>query len=132
MQDAADAFRIAENWGPWSATMPEPERRRAVLVLRTLAGIKVGVGRSHPLYKALLRADMAQDDARGAQALALLEAGIELERLPALTRRHLISGYAAEMLAPVADAPQRGRPAGRYAKAENSAKRSLVRGGAAA
>lgn len=104
------------DWGPWSAAMPEPGRRRAVLVLRTLAGITAGVGRGHPLYKALLRADMAHDDARGAQALALLEAGIELERLPALTRRHLISGYAAEMLVPAPDAPQRGRPAGRHPK----------------
>lgn len=109
---------FVQDWGPWSAAMPEPERRRAVLVLRTLAGIKVGVGRSHPLYKALLRADMAQDDARGAQALALLEAGIELERLPALTRRHLISSYAEEMRRDADDAPKRGRPAGRYKKAE--------------
>jgi hypothetical protein len=87
---------MSEGWGPWSASMPEPERRRAVLVLKTLASIVCG--RRHPLYKALLRADMAGDDARGAQALALLEAGIELERLPALKRRQLISSYAGNML----------------------------------
>jgi hypothetical protein len=74
--------------------MPDVERRRAVLVLRTLASIMVG--RGHPLYT------------------ALLEAGIELERLPALTLRRLLSSYAGIMVAPVADAPQRGRPAGRY------------------
>lgn len=103
------------DWGPWSAAMPEPERRRAVLVLKTLASIMVG--RGHPLYTALLRADMARDDARGAQALALLEAGIELERLPALTRRNLISSYAGNMLMGEEPAKQRGRPAGRYEKA---------------
>jgi hypothetical protein len=109
---AGHAMSETESWGPWSATMPDAERRRAVLVLRTLASIMVG--RGHPLYMALLRADKARDDARGAQAVALLEAGIELERLPALTRRRLVASYAGIMVAPVVDGPRRGRPAGRY------------------
>jgi hypothetical protein len=107
---------MSEDWGPWSKAMAEPERRRAILVLKTLASIICG--RQHPLYKALARADAAQDDARGAQALALLEAGIELERLPALKRRQLISSYAGNMLLDAPDAPRRGRPAGKHEKAE--------------
>jgi hypothetical protein len=88
-------------------------------VLRTVASLTVGVGRQHPLWKALFRAYAAADDAAGARGLALLEAAHELERLPALTRRNLISSYAGNML--LSDehrAPRKGRPAGRYRKAD--------------
>jgi len=42
-----------------------------------------------------------------------------MERLPTLTRRHLIARYG-KLVAPPADAgkARRGRPAGRYDKAE--------------
>ena len=86
-------------------------------MLRTLAS--GAVGRDHPLWKALYRAYAAADDAAGARGLALLEAAIELDRLPALTRRNLISSYAGNML--ISDehrAPRRGRPAGMCDKAE--------------
>ena len=92
--------------------MTDAERRESILVLRTLASIICG--RQHPLRKALYRAYAAADDAAGARGLALLEAGIELERLPALTRRNLISSYAGNMLMGEEPAKQRGRPAGRY------------------
>jgi hypothetical protein len=100
--------------------MTATERREGILVLRTLASIIVG--RQHPLWKALYRAYAAADDAEGARGLALLEAAHEVERLPALTRRNLISSYAGNML--ISDehrAPRRGRPAGRYDKAERTA-----------
>jgi hypothetical protein len=107
----------AETWGPWSQSTSDAERRRGVLVLRTLCSIIVG--RQSPLWKALFRAYAAPDDAAGARGLALLEAAHEVERLPALTRRNLISSYAGNML--LSDehrAPRKGRPAGRYRKAE--------------
>jgi hypothetical protein len=118
MQDAADTdtFRVAGDWGPWRDGMTAAERRESILVLRTLASITVG--RQHPLWKALYRAYAAADDAAGARGLALLEAAHELERLPALTRRRLMATYQGNMLLGSPDAPQRGRPAGRYAKAE--------------
>jgi hypothetical protein len=87
-----------------------------VLVLRTLSSIICG--RQHPLYKALQRADMARDDALGALGSALLEAWIELERLPALRRRQIVSSYAGIMLMDTSAAPRKGRPPGGKAKAE--------------
>lgn len=104
---------IEEDWGPWSEHMTAAGRRESILVLRTVASLTVGVGRQHPLWKALYRAYAAADDAEGARGLALLEAAHELERLPALTRRNLISSYAGNML--MGDeprGPRRGRPAG--------------------
>lgn len=109
---------VEQDWGPWSEHMTAAGRRESILVLRTVASLTVGVGRQHPLWKALFRAYAAPDDAAGARGLALLEAAVELERLPALTRRNLISGYAGNMLMGEEPAKQRGRPAGRYKKAE--------------
>jgi hypothetical protein len=102
------------DWGPWSEHMTDAGRRESILVLRTVASLTAGVGRQHPLWKALYRAYAAADDAQGARGLALLEAAVELERLPALTRRNLISSYAGNMLMGEEPAKQRGRPAGRY------------------
>ena len=96
---------LAENWGPWSPALTDAERRRAILVLKTLASIICG--RQSPLYKALLRADAAAEDAAGARHLALLEAAIELDRLPALRRRQLISSYAGNMLVHDGETPKR-------------------------
>jgi hypothetical protein len=90
--------------------MTDAERRESILVLRTLASIICG--RQHPLRKALYRAYAAADDAAGARGLALLEAAHEVERLPALRRRQLISSYAGNMLLGEAPAPRRGRPVG--------------------
>ena len=84
-------------------------------MLRTLASIICT--RQSPLFKALYRAYAAADDAEGARGLALLEAAHELERLPTRPRRMLIDSYAGNMLV-ADDVPKRGRPAGRYAKAE--------------
>lgn len=103
---------IAENWGPWADDMTDAHRRECILVLRTLASIIVG--RDHPLWKALYRAYAASEDARGARGVALLEAAIEMGRLPALTYRRLVSSYAGNMLMGDGDrARQRGRPAGK-------------------
>jgi hypothetical protein len=98
--------------------MTDAERRESILVLRTLASIICG--RQSPLWKALYRAYAAADDAQGARGLALLEAAHEVERLPALRRRNLISSYAGNMLMGDEPAVRRGRPAGRYRKAEKS------------
>jgi hypothetical protein len=106
---------IAENWGPWREDMTDAHRREAIVVLRTLASIIVG--RQHPLYKALHRAAAASEDALGARGVALLEAAIEMERMPTRPRRILLDSYAGNML--VGEPPVRkGRPAGRYDKAE--------------
>jgi hypothetical protein len=64
-------------------------------MLRTLASIVCG--RQHPLFKSLFRACAVAEDAEGARGLALLEAWDELERLPALRRRQLISSFAGNM-----------------------------------
>jgi ABC-type nitrate/sulfonate/bicarbonate transport system substrate-binding protein len=102
--------------GVFVPTVCPPDTRRAVLILRVLSSIIVG--RNHPLTTAMARADQARDDALGALTEALAEAAHELERLPALRRRQLISSFAGNMLIGD-DAKQRGRPAGRYeAKAE--------------
>lgn len=105
---------FAENWGPWREGIPDAERRESTVVLRTLASIVCG--RQHPLYKALHRAAAAPDDAAGARGLALLEAAIEMERLEARPRRILLDSYAGNML--MEPPGRRGRPAGRYEKAE--------------
>jgi hypothetical protein len=94
-------------WGPWSDGLTDAQRRESILVLRTLASMICT--RQSPLWKALYRAYAAA----GARGLALLEAAIELERLPALTRRNLISSYAGNMLlGDAAPTPRRGRPVG--------------------
>jgi hypothetical protein len=106
-------------WGPWSEHMTDAERRESILVLRTLASIICG--RQSPLWKALYRAYAAADDAQGARGLALLEAAHEVERLPALRRRNLISSYAGNMLMGEEPATRHGRPAGRYDKGKEHA-----------
>ena len=58
------------------------QRRESILVLRTLASLTVGVGRQHPLWKALFRAYAAADDAAGARGVALLEAAHEISGCP--------------------------------------------------
>lgn len=100
-----------QDWGPWKDGMTAAGRREGILVLRTLASIICG--RQSPLWKALYRAYAAADDAEGARGLALLEAAHEIERLPALMRRNLVSSYAGNMLMGEAPAKQRGRPSGR-------------------
>jgi hypothetical protein len=91
----------------------EPDRQRGVLVMRTLSSIICG--HHHPLTSALSRADMARDDALGLFTEALAEAAQEMERLPALTRRRLLSSYGT-CVRKYPDAAKR-RP-GRYEKAE--------------
>lgn len=117
MADASDA------WGPWSPRATDRERDLTVATLRTVACLTLGP--DHPLSIALTRAYHARPDALGMVADALLEAGREMERLPTLTRRHLIARYGTLVAPPndtgKANAPgkaRRGRPAGRYDKAE--------------
>ena len=61
---------------------------------------------------ALMRAEEAAPDARAALAVALCEAAIEIERLPALRRCQIISSYAGIMLSDTGRETRRGRPAG--------------------
>lgn len=89
--DSTDEFRFAADWGPWSGGAPTAQTRHDITLLYALSSVIVG--RQHPLTAALSRADMAPDDARGMLAEALAEAGLELERLPALRRRNLLSSY---------------------------------------
>jgi hypothetical protein len=79
----------SEAWGPWSPRATARERDLTVATLRTVACLTLGP--DHPLSIALTRAYHARPDALGMVADALLEAGREMERLPTLTRRHLIA-----------------------------------------
>jgi len=105
----------AGHWGPWAPIATDRERLCSTVALRLLASIILG--RPHPLVRALRCAEDAGDDAMGARAEALAEAAQELERLPALTRRRLLCSYGA-CIRKYPDAVRRGRPTGRYEKAE--------------
>ena len=74
----------SDNWGPFHPALSHAER---VARLRTLRAIvQLSVRGSQPLQKALWLAESG-DDAE------LQSAMIELDRLPALTRRHVLSAY---------------------------------------
>ena len=74
----------SDNWGPFHPALSHAER---VARLRTLRAIcQLSVRDSLPLQKALWLAE-GGDDAE------LQSAMIELDRLPALTRRHVIGSY---------------------------------------
>ncbi len=73
------------------AVCPPDDLRHGITLLYALSSVICGP--YHPLTSALSRADMAPDDALGLFTEALAEAAQELERLPALTRRRLLSSY---------------------------------------
>lgn len=84
-------LKFSADWGPWSAAAPPADVRHGVTLLFALSSVICG--RFHPLTTALHRADLARDDALGMLREALGEAARELERLPALRRRNLLSNY---------------------------------------
>jgi len=70
-------------WGPWSPNLDDGERLRRTSVLRALAFAYTG---NSALEAALSRPERDAD--------ALADAQIELDLLPALPRRRLLSTYA--------------------------------------
>lgn len=105
MADASEA------WGPWSPRATARERDITVATLRTVACLTLGP--DHPLSVALTRAFHARPDALGMVADALLEAGREMERLPTLTRRHLVARYGKLVAPPAVARDRRGGKAGK-------------------
>jgi hypothetical protein len=88
-----------DNWGPWAKAIGDAER---VACLRTLAAFVQGLfGTSHQLFAALFWAEsLEQTD--------LLEASVELDRMPSRDRRKVVGTYAG-MLAARAQLNARGR-----------------------
>lgn len=74
----------SDHWGPFSPAISHPERVARLRVLRAL--VQLSVRDSMALQKALWLAESG-DEAE------LHAAMIEVDRLPALTRRHVLSSY---------------------------------------
>ena len=74
----------SDHWGPFSPAISHPERVARLRVLRMI--LQLSVRESMAAQKALWLAE-GGDDAD------LQAAMIELDRLPALTRRHVLSAY---------------------------------------
>lgn len=72
-------------FGPWAQDLDAAER---LARLRGLRAIALLLARPHVAFTAALR--RAEADAR-----ALQDAAVELDRLPALTRRRVLSAYLA-------------------------------------
>jgi hypothetical protein len=73
------------NFGPWSPTIQHEERGKQ---LRSLASIAhVILGSRHPLIGELRRAET--------DAIAFVKARELVEKLPALTRRRMLSAFPA-------------------------------------
>jgi len=123
-----DDFVMGGDWGPWSPHASDRERLCAAVVLRLLASIILG--RTHPLTRALRRAEEAGDDAIGMVNEALAEAAQEMERLPARDRRKLMCTYGNHQRRETPEGARR-RP-GRYEKAEKSRTKQSLADGAAA
>jgi hypothetical protein len=71
------------NWGPWAATIGEAER---LARLRSLRAFVQMWGTTHPFYRALYFAESGEPE-------DLQAAALELDRLPALSRRHVLGHY---------------------------------------
>jgi hypothetical protein len=75
-----------DNWGPWDQAINAAERVARLRALR--AFVQAFYGTNHALNKALYFAESLEPaDLDGA--------ALELERLPALDRRKILSTYAA-------------------------------------
>lgn len=75
-----------DNWGPFHAAISHAERVARLRGLRAIVGLYCG--RMHPLVKALWLAETGD-------MVDLEGALLELDRLPALQRRRVLSSYAA-------------------------------------
>lgn len=74
----------SDNWGPFHAALSHGERVARLRTLRAIVQLSVRDGMA--LQKALWLAESGEaEDLHGAM--------IELDRLPALTRRHVLSSY---------------------------------------
>jgi hypothetical protein len=88
-----------DNWGPWAKAIGDAER---VACLRTLAAFVQGLfGTSHPMFAALYWAESGDP-------ADLLEASLELDRMPSRDRRKVVGTYAG-MIAARAQLNARGR-----------------------
>jgi hypothetical protein len=75
-----------ENWGPFHPAISHAERVARLRGLRAIT--ELYCGKTHPFVQALWLAETGED--------ADLEAAVlELDRLPALQRRRVLSAYAA-------------------------------------
>lgn len=74
----------SDHWGPFTPAISHPERVARLRVLRAVVQLSVRDGT--PLQKALWLAESGEaEDLRAAM--------LELDRLPALTRRHVLGSY---------------------------------------
>jgi len=87
-----DIGHYTGSWGPWMPGISEAERRARLRGLRALA-LGVTGNPDHPLGHALRAAE-------DGEAETLEAAGLELNRLPALPLRRLLSLYATLVRAP--------------------------------
>jgi hypothetical protein len=74
----------SDHWGPFSPAISHPERVARLRVLRAIC--QLSVRGSLPLQKALWLAESGETP-------ELEAAMLELDRLPALTRRHVLGSY---------------------------------------
>jgi hypothetical protein len=88
----------SENWGPFSPAISHPERVARLRTLRAIAQLHCGL--MSPLVKALWLAESGEQ--------AEIEAAvIELDRLPAKARRHVLCSYGAHCAYKPKDAKSR-------------------------
>ena len=74
----------SDHWGPFSAALSHAERVARLRTLRAIVQLSVRDGQ--PRQKALWLAESGE-------AADLQAAMLEVDRLPALTRRHVLSSY---------------------------------------